>query len=157
MNNSKLSPANIVILAGGVLAFIASFLAFNKFTTPSISFGDVKIGGSHSYSAWSTHFFLIATIPALLCLIMAIHVAVSTFAQMTLPNRVLGFSWDQIHLILGFQATLMMLAFLIQDTGGLDKGIGLYLMLIGAIACLVGAIMRVVQGAPSAPPAPPAI
>lgn len=152
MNNAKLSPANIVILVGGVVAFIASFLAFNKFSTPSFSVGDIHVGGTHSYSAWSTHFFLIATIPALLCLIMALQVGLSTFAQVNLPDRVLGFSWDQIHLILGFQATIMMLAFLIQDTSGLDKGIGLFLMLIGAIACLVGAIMRVVQGAPSTPP-----
>ena len=35
-----------------------------------------------------------------------------------------------------------MLAFLIQDTKPLDKGIGLYLMLLAAIALLVGAFLR---------------
>ena len=62
--------------------------------------------------------------------------------QVKLPERVLGFTWTQIHLVLGFQATIMMLAFLIQSTPGLDKGIGLFLMLIAAIALLVGAVLR---------------
>ena len=59
-----------------------------------------------------------------------------------MPDRLLGLSWTQIHLVLGFQATIMMLAFLIQDTKPLDKGIGLYLMLLAAIALLVGAVLR---------------
>jgi hypothetical protein len=37
----------------------------------------------------------------------------------------------------------MMLAFLIQNTSPLDKGIGLFLMLLAAIALLVGAVLRV--------------
>ena len=59
-----------------------------------------------------------------------------------LPERILGLTWNQIHLVLGFQATIMMLAFLIQSTSPLTKGIGLYLMLIAAIGLLVGAVLR---------------
>jgi hypothetical protein len=144
MDKLKVSTANIVILVAGVVMLIASFLAFNKisvsgFTSNGVNFG----GGSKSYSAWSSHFFLIATIPALIGIVMAAQVALAAFApQVKLPERVLGLTWNQVHIILGFQATIMMLAFLIQSTSPLDKGVGLFLMLIAAIALLVGAVLR---------------
>ena len=69
---------------------------------------------------------------------------------MSLPDKLLGLSWDQVHLALGFQATLMMLAFLIRSKGGFDFGIGFWLMLLSAIALLVGAIIRV-TGAGASP------
>ena len=82
MDKLKLSPANIVIMAGGVVILIASFLAFNKFSTGSVTIGGVKVGGgSASYSAWSSHYFFIATIPALLGAIMAAQVAVAALAS----------------------------------------------------------------------------
>lgn len=148
MDKLKLSTANLIIIVGGVVMLIASFLAFYKFTSaaPEINFanGSVKIHKvSVSRNAWSSHVFLIGTIPALLGILMAAQVAVKTFASgVHLPERVLGFTWNQIHLVLAAQATIMMLAFLIQDTSGADKGIGLFLMLLAAIALLVGAIMR---------------
>jgi hypothetical protein len=155
MDKLKLSTANLVILVAGVVMLIASFLAFNKFSRPSVTIGNVHIGGTVSYSAWSSHYFLIATIPALIGIVMAAHVALTAFApQVKLPDQVLGLTWTQIHLVLGFQATIMMLAFLIQDTSVLSKGIGLFLMLIAAIGLLVGAVLRM-QEKPSGstPPA----
>ena len=153
MDKLKVSTANLVILVAGAVMLIGSFLAFNKFSVKSTLIGDVRVGGgSVSYSAWSSHFFLIATIPALLGIVMAAQIAIVAFASgVKLPDRVLGLNWNQIHLILAFQATIMMLAFLLQDTAPLDKGIGLFLMLIAAIALLVGAVLRM-QEAPSAPP-----
>ncbi len=143
MDKLKLSTANIVILVAGVVMLIASFLAFVKFSSPSVTVGNVHFGGSVSRNAWSSGNFLIATIPALIGVVMAAHVAIVAFApQVKLPETVLGLTWTQIHLVLGFQATIMMLAFLIRSTGGLDKGIGLFLMLIAAIALLVGAVLR---------------
>jgi hypothetical protein len=143
MDKLKLSTANLVILVAGLVMLIASFLAFNKYSRGSVTIGNVHIGGTISYSAWSSHYFLIATIPALIGIVMAAQVAVAGFApEVNLPDRVLGLSWTQIHLVLGFQATIMMLAFLIQDTGIFDKGVGLFLMLLAAIALLVGAVLR---------------
>ena len=146
MDKLKASPGNLVILIAGAVMLIASFFAFNKLSVGPFS---------RSYSAWSSHYFLIATIPALIGIVMAAHVAVTTFApQVKLPVQVLGLTWTQIHLVLGFQATIMMLAFLIQDTGILDKGIGLFLMLIAAIALLVGAVLRLQEKpAGTTPPA----
>jgi hypothetical protein len=142
----KLTPANIIIIAGALLAFVGSFLSFEKITFGGLS---RSVG-----SSWSDHFFIMATLPALLVLAMGVLAALESFAQnVAIPSRVLGFTLDQVHVILGFQATIMMLAWAIVDFFGLSKGIGLYLMLFGAIACLVGAIVRVVQAAPQRPPA----
>jgi hypothetical protein len=126
----KLKPPNLAIVISGAVMLIASLLAFTK-------------TGSHSNSAWSKYYFLIATIPALIGIVMATQVALVAYApQVKLPEKVLGFTWTQVHLVLGFQATIMMLAFLLQDTGGLDKGIGLYLMLLASIGLLAGAVLR---------------
>lgn len=138
MNQSKLSPANIVILASGAVMLVGSFLNF--YTLSGF--------GSYSASAWSGAngygVFGIATVVVLCGVVMAAQVALTTFATgVTIPDKLLGLSWDQLHLALGFQAALMMLAFLIRDKGGLDFGVGFWLMLLSGIALLVGAIMRV--------------
>src|SRR4051794_1396940 len=143
MDKLKLSTANLVILISGVVILIASFLAFRTFDSDF---------GSHSFNAWSNGSFIIATIPALLGAVMALHVALEGFApQVNMPDSVLGFTWTQVHLVLAFQATIMMLAFLIEDTGALGKGIGLYLMLIAAIGLLVGAVLRMQEKAAPRP------
>jgi len=134
MDKLKISTANLVILVAGVVMLIASFLAFRTVSLPSFS---------RSWNAWSNGYFIISTIPALLGVLMAAHVALETYApQVSLPDRVLGLTWTQVHFVLACQATVMMLAFLIQDIPLLDRGIGLFLMLIAAIALLVGAVMR---------------
>jgi hypothetical protein len=132
---NKLTPGNWTILIAGVVAFIASFLPF--YTYQSVS-----------WNAWSSDINLLgnATLPAIIGLIMALHVAGTSFANVTLPPRVAGFSWNQIHLLLGFQATVMMVCWLLRDRGlsfaHLGYGIGFMLMLLAAVALLVGAIMR---------------
>jgi hypothetical protein len=143
MDKLKISAANLLILVAGAVMLIASFLPFYK-----LSFGSF----SKSFNAWSHGNFLIATIPALLGVVMALHVALETYApQVSLPDRVLGFTWTQVHLILALQATIMMLAFLVRNVSPFERGIGLFLMLISAIALLVGAGMRM-QQEPGRPP-----
>ncbi len=126
----KLRPPNLVILISGAVMLIASFLPFTE-------------TGSHSSSAWGKYYFLIATIPALLGIAMAVQVALVAYApHVKLPEKVFGFTWTQVHLVGGFQATMMMLALFVRDNGGLSRGIGLYLMLLAAIGLLAGAVLR---------------
>ena len=141
MNGKKLTPAGIVIVAGGVVILIASFLAFYSY-------------GSHSASAWSTSFglFPLATLPALLGLIMAVQVVLTTFADVSLPAKVVGFDWKQIHLLFGIQAALLMVCFLILDNSVLSFGIGFWLMLLASIALVVGAVMLSREPAAATPP-----
>jgi hypothetical protein len=148
VQNSKLTPANWVIVIAGAVILIGSFLPFYKADSP--------LGGTDSLNAWSSGLFLIATLPALLGVLMAVQVALVAFANTSFPERVLGLTWDQVHLALGFQITLMMIFFLIRDPNfglgnlGVDRGIGLFVMLLAAIALLVGAIMRTREAAPTA-------
>ena len=147
MDKVKLSTANIVILASGAVILIASFLPFYKASS-----------GSASVNAWSSGNFLIATLPALLGVLMGVEVALVAFASgVKLPERLLGLSWTQVHLVFGFQAAIMMLAFLIRSTGyGASRGIGLYLMLLAAIGLLVGAVLRMQEKPAGATPPPTA-
>ncbi len=148
MDTAKLTPARIVILAAGALTLVGSFLPFWKWDYGNFSgFGG---GGSVSFSAWSGDaLFAISIVPMLLGLVMALQVALSAFTATTLPDRILGLGWLQIHLVCGLTAALMMIAFLIQDTGA-DRGIGMILMLLGGIGLAVGAVLlgREPQAAP---------
>lgn len=121
------TPAEIVIMAGGGVALIGSFLKFQG----------VEDFGS---SSWASGNFPVVTLMTLFALISAVVVALR-FAGVSLPDRVLGFSWPQIHLILGFFAALYALAFLVVKFGGADRKIGFWLVLIGCLGSLVGAFL----------------
>ena len=93
MDKPKLKPAESVILAGGALMLIGSFLPFYKFSF---------LGASKSWSSWSsaTNLFLfpLTTLIVVFGVVMAVQVTVAAFAPNTnLPDRLLGFTWDQIH------------------------------------------------------------
>lgn len=140
--NGKLSTSGIVIVAAGALLLVASFLHVFE-----------------SDSAWSSGSFPLLTLPALLGVVMAAQVLVSAFASgVRMPDRVLDFSWTQVHVLLGIWAALMMVCFLVGEAGvsargasiSPSKGIGFWLMLIGAIALAVGAVLRT-QERPAGP------
>ena len=141
MNRVKLSPANMVILAAGVVMLIASFLAFYQFTATSPFTGSTV---TVSINAWDHGLFLIATLPALLGMFMALQVGLVAFGRIDMPNRLLGLTWDQVHLVLALQTALLMGAFLVAANGSASFGIGFWLMLVAALALVVGAIMRVI-------------
>ena len=139
MNARKLGPAATVIVVAGAVMLVGSFLGFFTF-------------GSLSWSAWSSRgYFPLATLPALLGVIMALQVVLTTFTDVSLPAEVLGFDWTQIHLVLGIQAALLMLCFLVLNHGVLGFGIGFWLMLLAAIALAVGAVMQSREPASATP------
>lgn len=121
MENKQPTPGEWAIIAGGAVMLIASFLEFA---------GDT--------SAWGSGAFPIVTLIPLYGVVMALQVVLTKFANVNLPDRPVGFTWEQVHLVLGFFAALMALFWLIAAD---DTGIGLYLMLLGAIAAVVGAVL----------------
>lgn len=147
MNDKSPSPSALVIMIAGAVVLAGSFLAF--YQAPSFHYGGISVGGG-SRNAWSSDlFFPVTILPVLLGVVMAVQVALTTFADVSLPERVLGLTWDQLHLAFGAQATIMMLAFLVQDRSGLSIGIGFWLMLLASIGLLVGAVMRQREAAPA--------
>ena len=90
-------------------------------------------------SAWGSHLFPIATLLPLYGLVMALQIALTKFASVKLPDTVLGFTWEQIHLSLGAMAALMAIGWLLTDYG--NKQIGMWFEILGGIALVVGAVM----------------
>jgi hypothetical protein len=132
---TKPTTAEIVILASGAVALVFSFFKF---------LGDT--------SAWgSPLLFPLATLPALLAALSAVVIGLK-LAGVSLPANVLGFTWPQIHLELGFFAALIAVCWLITDTLGADRKIGFWLILIGSIGSLVGAILLRNEGASTSGP-----
>jgi hypothetical protein len=153
-----ISVADLVMLIGGAVTFVFSFLPFwgqSGFDT----------------SAWGSGLFPLATIPAVLGAAMVLVVVLEQVGT-KLPEPVLTFSWRQIELTWGIVAATIMVSFLILDKGGVDLKLGAILMLIGSLAMAVGAFMAVLgkgtnlvaipgmsdankDGPPSSPPPPP--
>ena len=132
MADQKPTTAEIVIMAGGGAALIGSFLDYR-----------------YESSLWTSGAFPAFTIMAILAGVMAIVVALKRFAGVSLPANIAGFNWTQIHLILGFFASLYAVAFLVLKGGG--REIGTWLVTAGCIAALVGAVMMQKEGATSGP------
>jgi hypothetical protein len=149
--NNQPKPAQIVIMVSGAVALISAFLPWWK--VPS------GFGGDDS-NAFDKGLFPFATYIILIGIAMGVLAGLSAFANVNLPERVLGFTWTQVNLVLAVFAGLLAIGFLIQDSFGLDKGIGLWLGFLASAGLVTGAVMEHMQsdevssGAPSAPPTP---
>jgi len=90
-------------------------------------------------SAWGKFAFPVATLLPLYGVVMALQIGLTKFANVKLPDSILGFTWEQVHLALGAMAALMAIAWLITDTP--DKQIGLWFEVLGGFALVVGAVL----------------
>jgi len=138
VNRRRIPPANVVILAAGALMLAGSFMAFYKVVAPN---------GTASFNAWDRGLFMIATLPALLGTVMALQILLVTFGNITMPNRVLGLTWDQFHVVVALQTFVLMLAHAAREPNLVgfptELGTGFWVMFIGAIGLVVGALVRV--------------
>lgn len=126
---NKISVANLVMLAGGVVAFIFSFFAFFS-------------SGRFSVNAWDGDAGAFATsVPAILGLLMAVWIVLE-LAGVSLPEQVLTFNRSQLKATWGIAAAGIMLSWISADFGGTDKGFGFWLMLLGSAAMATGAVME---------------
>ncbi|HEX6237940.1 MAG TPA: hypothetical protein VFZ68_12145 [Acidimicrobiales bacterium] len=124
--NTQPKPSEIVIMASGAVAFIFSF--FTWFDFPG-----------QAYNAWNTDLtFPLATYIGIFGLLMGIQVALARFANVQMPDRVVGFTWPQIHLVLAVFCGLLAIGWLIV---GEEYAIGFWLSFLAAIGLIVGAVM----------------
>jgi hypothetical protein len=88
------SPSRIMLIAGGAVLFIASFL---KWRDTGISEGGLS-------TDWTG-------LQGIFCLLIgaaiAVLVALQTFGSVNLPARVLGFTWTQLYLMFGLATFLI--------------------------------------------------
>jgi hypothetical protein len=130
-------PGQIVLMASGAVMLIFSFFAFVKASNP---FG----GDDVTRNAWSSDAgFPLTWWPVLFGVVIAVLVALTVFANISLPSEVLGFSWKQIYFVLAFASFVILFGFLLTDFGAsLDKGIGFWFMLLASIGLLVGSVLE---------------
>ena len=139
MDNKQPTVPEIIMMAGGGVNLIFSFLSFYE-----VSFA----GHSSGTSAWGTGLFPVATIIPFFGVLVALSIVLTKFANVKLPEPLIGFTIKQIRLVLSFFAAFLMLCFLVQDKPG--TGIGFWFLFLGSAALLTGAIMETVGFNPQA-------
>lgn len=139
--NDNVKPSTIALIAGGAVLFISTFFAWFSVDTGFGTFSENGIstdGGPGLLGVW--------------CLIIgaavAAGVAATTFANVSLPDRIVGFTREQVYLILGFAAFLITFGRVFAG----DTGIGLWLGVLGSAAIVVGAFMEQNEGAGTSSP-----
>jgi hypothetical protein len=122
VGGQQATRGEIVIMASGAVMLIFSFLDF-----------------SAKQSSWQRPWFPLALLMPLYGVVMGVQIALTRFANVKLPPRVAGFTWEQIHLALGMMAALMAIGWIVTDT--FSKNFGLWIEVLGAIALAIGASM----------------
>jgi hypothetical protein len=138
--DKKITPGEIVVMAAGAVALIASFLPFYKLETLNSQLETVD----KNYSAWSSDFpflFPVATLIAIFAVVAGVLVVLTKFANVDLSRGFLGFGFSQLLLALGFFSAILALAYLVQDKGTTDTGFGYWLLLLAGLASVVGAVL----------------
>jgi hypothetical protein len=132
----KLTLGQAIVIVTGVLLFIWGFLPWYS-----------DAGGSAN--AWSTEtipgLLLTATWVPILSLAIVVFIAIKVFGN-GFPDTVLGFTWAQLAIVVGFIDVLISLGFLVANRslgslGSLDLGPGLILSFITSLVLLGGAVM----------------
>jgi hypothetical protein len=125
-----------IVMVAGVLLFVWGFLPWYS-----------DAGGSAN--AWSQEtipgLLLTATWVPLLSLAIAIFVAIKVFFD-GFPDRVFGFTWAQLSIVVGLFGVLISLGFLVANRslgnlGSLNIGLGLILSFVTALVLLGGAVL----------------
>jgi hypothetical protein len=143
MDLSKLTTADKVIAASGILLFIASFLEWFKYSIPSTTVQGITVGGGNVYSESGWDRFFTGGLPALIALALVGYVVVTRFLDgVELPDA----PWPIIILSAGgLAAILVVLRLLIgADKSGvdLDRSYGLFIAAVAAIGLGVGSFLK---------------
>ena len=129
MDNSDIKPSTIMLIAGGAVMLISTFLDWVSFGS-----GDFSVGAN----AWETDGFgLLGIFVALIGVVIGGGVAARQFGNVSMPDKILGFDHNQLHLVLGLSAFLI--AFGLQFRDG--AAIGVLLAWASAAVIIAAAIM----------------
>jgi hypothetical protein len=120
--NKPPTPAELTILIAGAVMLVGSFFDFAGKT-----------------NAWGTYLFPLATLLPLYGTLMALEIGLTKFADVSLPDQIVGFTREQLHLVIGLLTGFMAIGWLITDIG--SKGIGYWLEVLGGISIAAGAVV----------------
>ena len=116
------TPAELTILVAGAVMFVGSFFDF-----------------AGSTNAWGKYLFPLATLLPLYGVVMALQIGLTKFANVKLPPQLAGYTWEQLHLVLGLLTAFMAIGWLFTDLG--SKGFGYWLEVLGGLAIAAGALV----------------
>jgi hypothetical protein len=144
----QMTVAQLIVVVSAAVTLLFSFFPF------------LGVGGfdEADTNAWGSGVFPLATYPAVIAVVIGVLVALTAFAGVKLPERVLSYSWPQIYAAAALFALVIMLGWLILDKGGSSLKYGAVLMLIGTVGLVLGTTMELLgKGAnvltrPAAPP-----
>lgn len=130
---NQLKPSTIMMIGGGAVLFIASFLDWRDF-------GGIGSNTDFIGLQWLFTLLIGAGVAAL--------VALSAFANVKLPEQILGFSLTQLYAALGLAAFLITFGQQFAE----QPGAGIILGWIGAGVLTGGAVWELVQGGSGSAP-----
>lgn len=146
----KFTTNELIILAGALLVFIGTFMKWFKVD----GFGDISVNGFE--------YFFQGTIPWILSIAVAAVVVIRKVApNVKLPD--LPLPWNQVILIAAGLIALLILSRIVSVDGPsevVDRGLGIFLAMLGGIAQVVGAALKFTAkegdsaSGSSAPPTP---
>jgi len=147
MENNDIKPSTIMLMAGGVVLALSTFLEWGEGFFEGMSFEDLQ---EPAYSAWSVNAMgLFGIVIFLIGVAIAVGTAAKQFGNKTLPEPPMGFNHNQIHLILGLIVLVPTATMLL---GG-PSGIGLFLAIAASGVIVAASIMDMrSSGAATAPP-----
>ena len=140
--NNDVESSTVMLIAGGAVLFISTFLDW-------FSVGDG--GFSYGANAWEVNAFgLLGIFCAAIGVVIGGSAVADNVGNVSLPDQLLGFTAKQVHLILSSFALLITVGFLFRG----DVGIGLILGLLASGVMVAGSFMAMqpADGNGDAPP-----
>jgi hypothetical protein len=129
MEIKDIKPSTIMLIAGGAVLLLSTFLDWVSFGS-----GDFSVGSN----GWETDGFgLQGIFVAVIGLAIGGGVAASQFGSVKKPDKILGFDHNQLHLALGLSAFLITFGLQLRD----GAAIGILLGWVSAAVIMAAAIM----------------
>jgi len=119
-----IKPGTIMLIGGGAVMFIASLLDW------------IDLGGSRASKTDIIGIVWLFTL--IIGLGIAVLVALTTFANVEIPDNILGFTRNQLYVALSFAAFLIFFG----NQFGEERAIGVTLGWIAAAVAVAGGIME---------------
>lgn len=144
MENSDIKPSTIMLIAGGAVLAISTFLDWAEFGF-SIDFDDILGSGSPDLgvSGWENDAWgLFGIFVFLIGVAVAGGVAAQQFAGVKLPDKILSFDHNQLHFMLGMIAFVPLFGFFL---GGPSE-IGVLLGFLAAAVIVAASVMDMRSG-----------
>ena len=137
MENSDIKPSTIMLIAGGAVLAISTFLDWSTFSFNFGDFGDFS-SDSPGFNGWENDLFgLFGIFVFLIGLAVAGGVAAQQFGGVSMPDKILGFDHNQLHFMLGMIAFVPLFGFFLGGPGE----IGVLLGFIAAAVIVAAAVM----------------